>query len=437
MTLILRAAGLFDGVAFRGPSLVEALDGRITNVRPAHPHDMAADNVLDLGPDSFLMPGMIDVHTHLGFDAGLDPIGRLIRQDDPALLEQMRVAARTALRAGITTVRDLGDRGYLALELAREFAAAPERGPEILAAGPPITTSGGHCHFLGGAAEGAEQLRAAVRERHDRGCSVVKIMVSGGHVTRGSSPYVSQYSVADLEVVVREAHGLGLPVAAHAHASQAIADAIRAGVDSLEHATFMTPDGPSAPDALLREIAASRAFVDPTVGTAPNGNPDEIAGFASVFEPLVVPYRRLHELGAHIVSGSDAGVSDAKPHDVLTYAVEHAVRFGLTPAQALASVTGLAATACGIDDRKGFIRPGQDADLLVVGGDPAANLAALRAVRAVFRAGRRVVFERDQPPAQEEVVPNEQGERGDAPPPGAAPASHRPPTALPHLGRRT
>jgi imidazolonepropionase-like amidohydrolase len=397
MTVALRTDGLFDGTAFHGPSVIEVDGGRITAVRPADQADEAADHVTRFGPGSFVLPGMIDVHTHLGLNGGTDPVGDLIRSDDAALLEQMRTAGRTALEAGITTVRDLGDRGFLSLDVAREFATGPGDGPEILAAGPPITTRGGHCHFLGGVAEGADELRAAVRERYERGCSVVKIMVSGGHITPGSSPFVSQYSGADLGVVVEEAHRLGLPVAAHAHSSPAIADAVRAGVDILEHATFMTPDGPLVPEALVPEIAAAGVFVDPTAGMAPIGNPELVAVILANLGKLVPAYRRMHELGARIVNGSDAGVGPGKPHDVLSYAVDHSLQFGLTPAEALATVTSLAASACGVDDRKGFVRPGMEADLLVVHGNPAVDMAALRAVRAVFRSGQPVSLRQPLP----------------------------------------
>ncbi|MFI5844503.1 amidohydrolase family protein [Catenuloplanes sp. NPDC051500] len=398
MTLAIHVDGLFDGKAFHGPSIIDIAGGRTIAVRPIGQPDISASDVIHFGPGSFALPGMIDVHTHLGFNGGADPVGELIRSDDSALLAQMRTAGRTALEAGITTVRDLGDRGYLSLEVAREFLKAPDSGPDILAAGPPITTRDGHCHFLGGVADGPDELRAAVRERYERGCSAVKIMVSGGHITPGSSPFVRQYSRADIRIVVDEAHRLGLPVAAHAHSSPAIADAVHAGVDSLEHATFMTPDGPVAPEWLIPEIAASRVFVDPTAGMTPTGNSDLAAVITANFDKLVAPYRLMRDLGVRFINGSDAGVGPGKPHDVLSYAVEHSLRFGLTPADALATVTSLAASACGIDDHKGFVRPGMDADLLVVDGNPAADMSALRAVRAVFRSGEQITRSQQSAP---------------------------------------
>src|SRR4051812_10722199 len=239
MTLKLRVAAMFDGAGVTGPRRIEAVNGRITAVRYAGTPDPEEGDVLDFGPDSFLLPGLVDVPARPAFATG-----------DAATLRTMRVAALAALRAGITTVRDPGDRGYLALELAEEFWAHPDRGPHLLVAGPPVPA-------------GADQVRAAVRERYERGCSVVRIGASGGPAASGPGPFVPRHSLADLKVAVDEAHRLGLPVAARAHGAPAIADAVRAGVDCLEHATFATPGGSAAPEHLLRQIAASQVFLLP------------------------------------------------------------------------------------------------------------------------------------------------------------------------------
>jgi imidazolonepropionase-like amidohydrolase len=300
----------------------------------------------------------------------------------------MRTAADKALRAGITTVRDLGDRNYLTLALGGELDQSPGAGPEILSAGPPITTSGGHCHFMGGVADGAAALRAAVRDRHERGCAVVKIMASGGNMTPGSAPHESQYSPADLRIVVDEAHRLGLPVAAHAHGGPAVRDALAAGVDSLEHVSFMTEWGIDADPDLLAAIAGSDTFVSETIGFTPGvALPPAIR---SRLDDIQKVYRQLNELGAKIVIGTDAGIMPLKPHDVLPYAVAQMPADGSSPLEALTAVTSRAAHACGVSDRKGRIRVGADADLLAVAGDPVDDLNRLRDVRAVFRAGVRV-----------------------------------------------
>ncbi|MFE0512375.1 amidohydrolase family protein, partial [Streptomyces sp. NPDC058964] len=146
----IRATSMFDGHGMSGPTTITVTDGVISDVHTTGETSVRVDNDVDLGPDSCLLPGLIDSHVHLAFNAGPDPVAALAETDDTELLTQMRAAAHAVLQAGITTVRDLGDRNYLALALAEEFRQQPHTGPQILSAGPPLTTPGGHCHFFGG-----------------------------------------------------------------------------------------------------------------------------------------------------------------------------------------------------------------------------------------------------------------------------------------------
>jgi len=384
---------MFDGVSSTltaRPSVVVA-DGVIAAVHgPAGPVPPGA-HVMDL-PGLTLLPGLVDAHLHLCFDATGDPAGHLAGTGDDLLREHMAEAARRALHAGVTTVRDLGDRGYLALGL-RDQSRAGTAGPlpAIVAAGPPITTPGGHCHFLGGAASGERGLRAAVRERAERGVDVIKVMASGGNMTPGSLAHEPQFGIASLRAIVDEAHHHGLPVTAHAHSAKSIADAVAAGVDGIEHATFMTADGVDAPETVIRAIAARRIAVGWTVGRDPARPGPVPPQIASRMAALITARRRLYESGALLVPGSDAGVTPAKPHDVLRFAPDDMAAAGLSPVEILWAMTSRAAQACGLGHRKGRIAAGFDADILAVDGNPLADLAAIRRLHAVYAGGRAVL----------------------------------------------
>ncbi len=386
---MLRADRMFDGTgATLTANPVIVLDGpTVVAVNPGGAPPEGAD-IVDL-PGATLLPGLVDTHVHLAFDASNDPVGHLADRDDSDVIEAMTIAAGTAVRGGVTTVRDLGDRGYLSLKL-RDSGA--EGLPTIVAAGPPITTLDGHCHFLGGAsARGADGLRAAVREHVERGVDVIKIMASGGNMTAGTKPELAQFTVAELAAGVDEAHHHGLLVTAHAHGTSAIIDAIAAGVDGLEHATFWSEEGiDDAPPEVIQAIVDRRIVVSYTFGMVESSDvplPSEVLRRVPF---LIDNARRIHEAGAVIVVGTDAGIAPIKPPDALRHALTNLLDLGFEPAEALRSMTSVAARACGLGDSKGRLAPGYDADVLVVDGDPLFDPGALHRIQAVYARGTRV-----------------------------------------------
>jgi imidazolonepropionase-like amidohydrolase len=380
-----RGHRVFDGTRLLpGHDLAIAVNGGqiVDIVRAA---DLSNDVTIHDHRAVTLLPGLVDAHVHLVFPGTADPVGA-VSDDDGEVLTRMRAAARVSLAAGVTTVRDLGDVRYLAARVGAETARDRRAGPAVLAAGPPLTTPEGHCWFLGGVASGPAQLRARIAEHARHGVDVVKVMVSGGRMTPGSEPWTSQFSPAELAVIRTEAHRAGLPVAAHAHGVDSIRDALRAGFDTIEHATFTTPAGLVPPPDLLDELAASGVFVSLALGT--HADRPALSGAERRWVEAVLGVAgRLRAAGVTLVCSSDAGVSAHKPHGLLPHSVIALTEAGFTPVEALRAATATAADACRVGHRKGRLARGHDADILVVAGDPFRHAGDLRRVVAVYREG--------------------------------------------------
>jgi imidazolonepropionase-like amidohydrolase len=373
-----QAARLFDGERLLDRPTVLVGGETVVAAGVAVPESVP---VVDLG-DATLLPGLIDCHQHLCFDGSGSLEEQVAGVDDAALVVRARESARRALRGGVTTLRDLGDRSYVTLTLREDRSL-----PTIVASGPPITRAGGHCWFLGGICSGEADLREAVRLRAKRQCDVVKVMVTGGHGTPTFPMWQTQFGIDELRLVVEESHRAGLPVAAHCHGVEGIEWALDAGVDSIEHCTFYTHNArPEPNEALLQRLAASGVPISPSIGRLPDSPPWPAADRGIVFGA----WRRLHELGATIVAGTDAGIGPDKPHDVLPYALGDLIECGLTPFDALRALTTVAAKVCGVAPRKGRLAPGFDADIIAVNGDPFTEPNGLASVTGVWLTGDRI-----------------------------------------------
>jgi imidazolonepropionase-like amidohydrolase len=397
----------------RGAVTVLVKEGRIAGVEPGYPEIGVDWPVVDY-PGATVLPGLVDAHVHLGGDSANGALDRLAGYPDDQLQDVIETALRRQLAAGVTTVRDLGDRHWSAVawrdRQRRTSLSTPL--PAIIASGPPITSVSGHCWSMGGQVEGADALRAAVRERADRQVDVVKIMVSGGAMTPGTDILRCQFTLPELRVAVTEAHHLGLPVTAHAHGLSAVERAVQAGVDGIEHCSCLIEAGIKLPDALLNAIVTAGIDVCPTLGKVADAvQPPRVLELirrtGMTDEKRQAFVAGLAQRGVRVVSGSDAGISAGKPHGILPAAVADLVAGGRPASEALASATSEAARACGAGDRKGQLKPGFDADLLVISGDPTADIQSLTQVNTIIVQGRVVSDPPAPTPATHQTPPGQ------------------------------
>jgi imidazolonepropionase-like amidohydrolase len=388
----IKARRTFDGERVIADGSVVLVDGRrIADILPPGASLPTGCSVADF-PKATLLPGLIDTHVHLCCDSGDGSLYRIATVSDTEMLAVIETALGQQLAAGVTTVRDLGDRRWAVVDWRdRHRDGGPL--PTVLASGPPLTVAEGHCADWGDVAQGEGELRNAVREHAEHGVDVVKIMASGGVNTPETDPARAQFSVAEIRAVVAEAHAAGLPVTAHAHATEGIRNALAADVDALEHATFITDTGVEVDDQLVATMAESAIPVCPTLGVAPGVVPppavaELLRRIGVSIEARAQVVGEMHRAGVRIVSGSDGGINRGKRHGILPESLIALADGGVSNTDVLASATSVAADACGVGDRKGRLAAGFNADLLLVDGDPVADIAVLRNVDAVYVGGQ-------------------------------------------------
>jgi imidazolonepropionase-like amidohydrolase len=343
--------------------------------------------VHDLG-DATLLPGLIDAHVHLVWSASAEPHEVVNRESSAVTALRCAQNAALHLKAGVTTVRDVGATYGLSVDIARAVEAGILPGPGVVAAGRAIAMTGGHGWFLGREADGPEAVRHAVRSELKAGATCIKLMASGGVYGQAEEPGSPQLTVEEMRAGVEEAHKAGRKVAAHAYSVAAISNALEAGVDSIEHGSFVDRETAER----MRErgtclvptmsVYAAMSEKGPELGA-----PDYVRRkTAEVLEASREAFRLAHEVGVKIAAGTDCG-APGHPHGTLSRELDLMVEAGATPAQALRYGTSAAADLLGLGDELGTLEPGKRADLLAVAGDPLQDVAALREVRMVVRCG--------------------------------------------------
>jgi imidazolonepropionase-like amidohydrolase len=382
---------LFDGRAVRPRYGVLVSDGSIawTGPHARAPREASAAEEID-GKGRTLTPGLIDCHVHLCFDGTRDFAAEASAMTEAmAAVKAVRNAARHLVR-GVTTVRDLGAPGFVACEVGRAIEEGIVPGPRVLGAGWALTITGGHGHgMFAQEADGPDGVRAAVREQMRGGARAIKVVATGGVLTPGIAVDFTAFTPEELEAATDEAHKWGASIAAHAIGRTGITQAVRAGVDSIEHGSDVSPE-------TARLMKEQGTFHVPTISALQGmlDHPDEIPGYALEKARLIVDraresFRRVVRAGVRQACGTDAG-TPFNPHGNTPMEIARMADWGLTALKALQSATSNAAALLRVDDRVGTVAPGMAADLVLYDGDPVDDLGVLLKPALVLKAGERV-----------------------------------------------
>lgn len=398
---IIQAGHMLDrpGSALKGPSSIVIAEGKIIEVAEGYIERPNA-KIVDLR-DRFVMPGLIDTHVHITFEFSPSLRSAFAERNPADFVLAGTVYANRTLQAGFTTVRDLGSPSGVALSLRDAIEAGRVAGPTVLAAGQMISATAGHAdlrgfnnltaagareNYVGVTCDGPAECMKRVREQARAGADVIKLAVTGGVLSDSKAGLSLQMVDDEAGAAVTAAHQQGLRVAAHAHSKSGIEAALSAGVDSIEHGSFL--DNASA--ALFKR---SGAYLVPTL-TAVTGaaeqarmgklSPEMAEKALSAHQAATTGVRIAVSKDIPIAFGTDSGIT---PHGQNAREFELLVSAGLSPSEAIASATTIAAALLGRSDRIGTIEVGKDADLIAVDGNPTVNIGLLSNVIFVMRRG--------------------------------------------------
>lgn len=402
---IIHAGRLIDGRNDepRGKTSIVIDEGRITKLVDGFVTPQAGDKVISLA-DYTVMPGLMDMHTHLQSQHSKDSYTERFFMDQADYALRSTVYARKTLMAGFTTVRDLGDNGVNSIALRKAINEGWVPGPRIFTAGKSIATTGGHADPtnslrgeyrrdpgpLEGVINGPDDARKAVRQRYKDGADLIKITATGGVLSLATNGHNPQFTNEELKAIVETAHDYGMIVAVHAHGTEGMKRAVLAGVDSIEHGTFMT-------DEIMTLMKQKGTYFVPTnlagewvaeQAKKPGYFPEVVRPKAAAIGPVIrETFQKAHAAGVKIAFGTDTGVS---AHGDNAREFELMVAGGMPPMKTIQSATLTAAQLLKIDDRLGTLEPQKLADVVAVKGNPLNDIKAMHDVVFVMKEG--VVF---------------------------------------------
>jgi imidazolonepropionase-like amidohydrolase len=392
MKTLIRTGQLIDGTGAEPQNNMDLLieDNRIAAIIPRS--DIVPEDTLVIdASQQTVLPGLIDAHVHICSDPVADPV-YLEMTDSPAMHTIRGVRnARLTLESGVTAIRTLGTPHNADLYIRDAINSGIIPGPRIVAGGRTITITGGHGYYYRMEADGVDEMRKAVRTLVKEGVDIIKLTVTGGVMTPGIMPGVPKFNREEVAAVVEEAHKAGIKVTGHAEGKQGVNDAMLAGIDCLEHGYFMNNEEG------LTLLVEKGVYLVPTImaydliatGEDRGVPPATAAKSQMAVEYNTVGFRNAVNAGAKIAMGSDAGTA-FNDHNLTWRELVHMVKHGMTPMQAIVAATRNGADLLGWIDRIGTLEPGKLADVIVVDGDPLADIAEIGNVTHVFKDGKLI-----------------------------------------------